>query len=149
MSFINAARQGGAAALLGAFGHIGKFDSCMKALTVVDVKEGFVRARFPVTNEVSNFYDTLHGGAASTLVDVLGTMAILSKDPLRPGVSVDLNVSFLSAAKVGETIVAEGHLLKMGRSLAFTQVNLLHTDGSVVATGRHTKAFPFIKKSIS
>ena len=55
-------------------------------------------------------------------------------------------VNFLSAAKLGDIVVAEGHLLKLGRSLAFTQVNILHTDGRMVATGRHTKAFPFIKK---
>ena len=52
MSFITAARQEGAKALLGAFAHMGKFDSCLKALTVVDVSEGFVRAHLPVTREV-------------------------------------------------------------------------------------------------
>ena len=56
-----------------------------------------------------------------------------------------LQVNFLSPAKLGETVMLEGHLLKMGRSLAFTQVNLLHEDGSMIATGRHTKAFPFVK----
>ena len=53
----------------------------------------------------------------------------------------------MSPAKLGETVVVEGHLLKLGRSLAFTQVNLLHEDGNMVATGRHTKAFPFVKKN--
>ena len=59
-----------------------------------------------------------------------------------------LQVNFLSPAKLGETVMVEGHLLKMGRSLAFTQVNLLHEDGSMIATGRHTKAFPFVKAAI-
>ena len=57
MSFINAARERGAKALLGAFAHVDKFDCCLKALTVVDVTEGFVRARLPVTREVPRQLD--------------------------------------------------------------------------------------------
>ena len=40
---------------MGAFGHVGKFDSSLKALTVVDVSKGFVRASLPVTQEVRLF----------------------------------------------------------------------------------------------
>ena len=140
--FISRALAGGANTLLGAFTHSGKFDACLKALRVTDLSPGFVRATLPVTAETSNFYNTLHGGATSTLVDVVGTMAILTKDPLRPGVSAELNVSFVSAAKIDENIIIEGKLLKLGKKMAFTQVDLLKEDGSLVATGRHTKAFP-------
>ena len=139
--FIARAKSLGANALLGAFLHQGKFDQCMSKLTVVHIESGFVKCQMPVTKEVSNFFNTLHGGATSTLIDVVGTMAILSKDPLKPGVSVELNASFISAAQLGTNITIEGKLLKMGRKLAYTSVDLYSEEGKLIATGRHTKAF--------
>ena len=138
--FIARAARKGINGLLGAFCHAGKFDSALAGITVTEARPGFVRATLPVTEATANFYGTLHGGATSTLVDIVGTMAVLSKDPLRPGVSVELNVSFCSAAKVGTEVTVEGKLLKLGRKLAYTQVDVLAADGTLVATGRHTKA---------
>lgn len=102
---------------------------------------GTVTCVLPVTNDVANSYGTLHGGATSTLVDVVGTMALLTQDPLRAGVSVELSVSFLAATKVGEDVVIEGRVLRQGKKLGFTQVDLRRkSDGALLATGRHTKA---------
>ena len=89
---------------------------------------------------MQNAYKTLHGGAICTIVDVVGTLALLSIDPTKAGVSVDLNCNFISAAKAGEEIIIEGKVLKSGRRLGFTQVDLKRKDGSLIATGRHTKA---------
>jgi len=66
-------------------------------------------------------------------------MAFLTIDPLRPGVSVDINCSFTTAAKVGETVKIEGKVLKLGKNLGFSQVDI-SKDGKLVASGRHTKA---------
>ena len=84
----------------------------------------------------------MHGGAICTIVDVVGTMAILSLDVTKPGVSVDLNVSFVSAAKSGEQVLIKGTCHKLGRKLGFTEVRIESEDGKLIATGRHTKAFP-------
>jgi acyl-coenzyme A thioesterase 13 len=84
---------------------------------------------------------TLHGGAISLLVDVLGTMALLTRDPKRAGVSVELNCSFCAPAKMNERIRVHGKVLKYGKTLGFTEVTVSRiSDGVMVATGRHTKA---------
>eukprot|EP00050_Salpingoeca_kvevrii_P001158 m.163680 g.163680 ORF g.163680 m.163680 type:complete len:102 (-) comp10307_c0_seq25:4769-5074(-) len=70
-----------------------------------------------------------------------GTMALLTKDATRPGVTVDLNASYPSAAKMGSTLRLEARVLKLGRSLAFTEIEIFANDNLVV-TGRHTKALP-------
>jgi len=109
---------------------------------VVDkIGKGEVVCRIPVTKGVQNAYSTLHGGAISTLVDVVGTMAILTEKPTTPGVSVELSVSFARAAKADEEVIVKGRVLKMGRSLAFTEVELLRADTlQLIAKGKHTKA---------
>ena len=68
-------------------------------------------------------------------------MALLAKDHKRGGVSIDLNVSFLRPAKVGELVKVRGRVLKLGKTLGFTHVDVLSADGvTLLATGRHTKA---------
>ena len=92
-------------------------------------------------------YGTLHGGVIATLVDVVGTLALLGHDPTRPGVSVEMNQSFCAAAKEGTRLHLAGHVLRHGRTLGFTEVTIRAaqedgTPGKLVAIGRHTKAFP-------
>lgn len=143
MSFISKVKAAGANALLGGFIiNEGRFDGCMKGLKVVEVGKGNVTAHLRVEKALENAYSTLHGGAICTIVDVVGTMAILSLDPTKPGVSIDLNVSFVAAAKADEEVVIKGDVLKMGKKLGFTEVRVeSKEDGRLIATGRHTKAF--------
>ena len=146
--FIAAAKAGGTNALLGAFlATNGRFDGSLRGLEVREVGGGRVLCALPALPErLLNAYATLHGGAAATLVDVVGTLALLSLDPARPGVSVELSLSFLAPAPAGATVWVEGKVLKAGKRLGFTQVDIWHThaDGNGprvdVATGRHTKS---------
>lgn len=76
----------------------------------------------------------------------MGTLALVAKDKDKAGVSVDLNVTYLSAVRVGEKVTCLGTVLKMGKTLGFTNVELKrHDNGQLIATGRHTKAFAPIK----
>ena len=141
-SFISKAKAMGANALLGAFmTNSGRFDESLSDLKVEKMEGGEVECSLRVTKPLENAYETLHGGAICTIVDVVGTMAILSLDVTKPGVSVDLNVSFVSAAKSGENVVIKGTCHKLGRKLGFTEVRIESEDGKLIATGRHTKAF--------
>lgn len=143
-SFIDKAAAEGVQSLVGEFyaSTEGCFDQCMRALEIESVNEeaGLVVCSLVVGKELENSFRSLHGGAISTLVDIGGTLAILSKDSTKPGVSVELNVSFCSAAPAGSKVKVEGRLLKLGRTLAFTEVVLYDSQTSkIIATGRHTK----------
>jgi acyl-coenzyme A thioesterase 13 len=52
----------------------------------------------------------------------MGTLALIAVDHTRPGVSVEIGVTYISAAKEGTVLVATGTALKAGRSLGFTEV---------------------------
>jgi acyl-coenzyme A thioesterase 13 len=128
--------------MLGTFVTTGtKFDRVLEGMTVEKVSSGSVTCTLTVQEGVQNAFTSLHGGATCTIVDIVGTMALLTVDPTRPGVSVDLSVSFVSAAKAKESIIIEGKVLKSGKRLGFTQVDIYKaSDRSLVASGRHTKA---------
>jgi acyl-coenzyme A thioesterase 13 len=83
----------------------------------------------------------LHGGAIATLVDDAGTCAIISKDrDHRPGVTTDLNVSYLNPGPGGTFVLAEATVLKTGKTLAYVSVDIKReADGVIIAQGRMTK----------
>ncbi|MDT4920961.1 MAG: acyl-coenzyme thioesterase 13, partial [Pseudonocardiales bacterium] len=111
-------------------------------LDPVLVDGGHVVVRVEVTLEHVNAAKTLHGGAAATLVDVVGTLAILNEDTHhRPGVSTDLNVSWFAPVALGDTAIVDGQVLKIGRSLAFVTVDIRRgSDDTLCVQGRMTKA---------
>ena len=117
------------------------------------IGDGSVECTLEVTESLANNYGTLHGGAISTIVDVVGTLALLAVDPSRAGVSVEMNTSFCSAAKIGESLTLTGRTLRYGKSLGFTEIEVRKAASAggapptLVATGRHTKMFPPPAKS--
>eukprot|EP01138_Halocafeteria_seosinensis_P007195 gb/GECG01007358.1/.p1 GENE.gb/GECG01007358.1/~~gb/GECG01007358.1/.p1 ORF type:complete len:202 (+),score=24.50 gb/GECG01007358.1/:1-606(+) len=141
-SYIQRGKRLGANALLGYLTTTtSRFDRTMDGLKVVKLGDGWVRCEMEATESVLNSYGTIHGGALSTIVDISSTIALMTKDVMKAGVSVELNVSFASAAKAGEQIVIEAWVLKMGRKLGFTQVDVRRkSDGQLIVSGRHTKA---------
>lgn len=57
-------------------------------------------------------------------VDIGGSLAIASKGLFATGVSTDINISYISGVKQGEKIQVEARVDKLGKTLAFTTVEL-------------------------
>ena len=88
-SFIELAKRHGGASLLGPFPTFGLFDSCLRGLHLTRMDpSGEAEGWMVVDKTVENSWGTLHGGAVATIVDVMGTLALLAKDHSRGGVSV-------------------------------------------------------------
>jgi acyl-coenzyme A thioesterase 13 len=117
------------------------FDKSLAGMKLVSAKDGEAVVRLEVTDAVTNWVGTLHGGAIATLVDDAGTCAIISKDrDHRPGVTTDLNVSYLNPGPGGTFVLAKAKVLKAGKTLAYVSVDIVREhDGVVVAQGRMTK----------
>lgn len=121
------------------WGELGVFDSALADMHLVSAADGRAKVKLPVGRRVQNIGGSMHGGAVATLVDVIGTIAIMTSDRLgRPGVTTDLNVSYFAAGK--GVVIAEAHVLKSGKTLAFVTVDVRREeDGVLVAQGRMTK----------
>ena len=109
---------------------------------VDDAGEGWVRLRVPVRDGLRNAAGApVHGGVLSALVDMaVGGALGTTHDNAAGGVgqaTLDLNVSFLAAAGDGD-IVAEGRLLRRGRSVAFGEARITDGAGKLIAVGRAT-----------
>ncbi|KAL7231086.1 hypothetical protein ACSBR2_009371 [Camellia fascicularis] len=90
--------------------------------------------------DVKNTGNFLHGGATASLVDVVGSAVIYTVGAPFTGVSVEINVSYLDAAYVGEEIEIESKVLRVGKAIAVVSVELRKKKtGKIIAQGRHTK----------
>ncbi|KAK1834987.1 acyl-coenzyme A thioesterase 13 [Podospora conica] len=106
--------------------------------------KGLFTARLILGSQHLNSAGGIHGSVSATIVDWAGGLAIAAWD-LRgaTGVSVDINISYLSSAKLGDEVEIEGRVERVGANLAFTEVRIWKVvggeRGTMVISGRHTK----------
>ncbi|KAJ0183905.1 hypothetical protein K1T71_000328 [Dendrolimus kikuchii] len=117
------------------------FDQNLRKVKVIGCGNGRMVTQFQVAPEHLNQRGTLHGGFVAHLVDAISTYALTSNENIETrGVSIDLSVSFLSAAKEGDSIEVEAITKKTGKKIAFLEVEVRNKDtNQILATGRHTK----------
>ncbi|XP_012890696.1 PREDICTED: acyl-coenzyme A thioesterase 13 [Dipodomys ordii] len=116
------------------------FDRVLEKVTVVSAAPEKLVCEMKVEEQHANKLGTLHGGLTATLIDSISTMALMCTERGAPGVSVDMNITYMSPAKIGEEVVITAHILKQGRTLAFASVDLTNkATGKLIAQGRHTK----------
>ena len=115
------------------------FFSEIALVSAVSTPQARVVARFPVRAVHVNSKGGLHGAVSAALVDWAGGMALAASGLESTGVSVDIHVSYASAAREGDDIEVEAWVVRRGRSVGFTGVEIRKVGGGIVATGSHTK----------
>lgn len=80
-----------------------------------------------MAKEHTNLFGTLHGGAIATLADTLTTFVSIAEDRhMREGMSTNLSVDYLIAAKLGEPLIIECCSDKIGKYLSFASASFLN-----------------------
>ncbi len=88
----------------------------------------------------------VHGGVITTLMDEATGHAIVTIRGLEamaetPHATVDMSVSFLSGARVGEELVCQARTLRIGRAVAFAEAEVRRrVSDDLVAKGAFTYA---------
>ena len=88
-----------------------------------------------------NGLGSLHGGAASSLVDELTTIAMMMFDKeLRASVSVTLHTEYCTAAPRDTIVDIESKCIKVGKTLAYLSCEIRNAEtGKVHVVGTHVK----------
>ncbi|XP_045510139.1 acyl-coenzyme A thioesterase 13-like [Colias croceus] len=117
------------------------FDQHLRKVKLVCCTNGRLVTEFQVGPEHLNQRGTLHGGFIAHLVDAISTYALTANETCDTrGVSIDLSISYLSAAREGDNIEVEAVTKKLGKKIAFLEVEVRNKDkNQLLATGRHTK----------
>ena len=110
-------------------------------LQTVETGEGTATVEMTTTEDMTNHSGFVHGGMISTLADSAMGRSVRT---LKPGVvrsmSFDLKLSFITAAKIGETLRAKAHVIHAGRRTVVAECRVEGPDGKLVATASGTFA---------
>ena len=99
-------------------------------------------ASLKIDSEHTNRGGTLHGGLSALLVDNISTLALTLPEgqDFSYGVSVNMDLSYIKAAKIGDEVLIDAKVLKRGRTLAFLEVELRNKEtDELLVKGSHTK----------
>jgi acyl-CoA thioesterase len=107
-------------------------------LTLEEARPGFARvvmATGPLT--LGGVGGSVHGGLLAALVDIamLEAMFPMFEPSDQPAGTADLNITYLRPA-LGARVIAEGTVLRKGKTLAVTEVEIKDEAGRLCAKGR-------------
>ncbi|KAJ3641238.1 hypothetical protein Zmor_027753 [Zophobas morio] len=115
------------------------FDKVLEKVTILALSDGKCSAEVKVDESHTNPMGGLHGGFSATLVDCISTYALMTQ-VAAPNVSVDIHMSYLKGAKIGDEILVDANVIKKGKTLAFLDVVIKNkSNGDVLVKGSHTK----------
>lgn len=105
--------------------------------------EGYARISLVLEEKHTNPNGVVHGGVLTTLMDEACGWAVMTVRGIEamaeaPHATVDMNVSFLSGARPGDTLTIEGRVLRVGRSVAFAEAEVRRGEDTLIAKGRFT-----------
>jgi acyl-coenzyme A thioesterase 13 len=119
------------------------YDFLLSDVALISAAKGTLTAQLTLGKNHANSRGTIHGAVSATLIDWSGGLAIATHGFEKTGPSVDIHVTYIGTAQVGETIEIEAIANKVGRSLAFTTIRICKLvdgkPGPMVATASHTK----------
>jgi uncharacterized protein (TIGR00369 family) len=110
-------------------------------MRLLSAADGRAALRFDFRPElIGNFrLGVLHGGVISSALDVIGASAVLStfadEDPLYGVGTVDLRTDFLRPGS-GSYFTATGQVMRPGRILCSTRMELVNDQGDLIAIGQ-------------
>lgn len=104
-------------------------------LVLEEVRTDYCRMRLPYRPALEQPAGVVHGGAIATVLDTVVVPAVgQAYGPEARFSTVDFHVQYL-AALVGEDGIAEGWVVRRGRTLVFCEAELVSATGRVVARG--------------
>ena len=104
----------------------------------IDPAAGTIEIGFAADERFANPQGFVQGGIiAAMLDDTHGPALFAHVDGAVFPVTVDFNVSFIKAARMG-SFLGKGRLVSMGNTIAFTEAELFDEAGELVARGTFT-----------
>lgn len=119
------------------------YDFLLPNVDIISASKGLLTANLLLEKNHVNSRGTIHGAVSAAIVDWSGGLAIATHGLEKTGASIDIHVTYIGGAQIGDTIQIEATANKVGRSVAFTTIRICKLvdgkPGPIVATASHTK----------
>ena len=117
-----------------------RFDNSPCALhfgmQLVELSQGHAKVKMELKKEFLNWENMIQGGVIATLLDQAFGCACNTLQNIH--VAVQMNIHFLAAAPVGETIYAESRVLHAGKRVGASEMTVLDSRGKTIARATGT-----------
>ena len=108
----------------------------------LDAASGAAQLRYRVSEMHLNLAGTAFGGFLAAMIDDAAGLAAWFGARQRPFATVTMTVNFLSAARVGDALLADVLVTQSGSRQAFIEVRLAHESSQrLVATATVVQSF--------
>ena len=117
-----------------------KFDSSPCAvymgMSLVELSKGYAKVKMELKKEHLNWENMIHGGIVATVLDQAFGCACNTLDNIH--VAVQMNVHFMKAPAVGETIYAESRVIHAGKRMGTSEMKVCDSKGNEIARATGT-----------
>jgi len=100
-------------------------------IEIDQVRKGYARASLKIKDKFKNFSGYVHGGVIFSLADQAFAAASNSMGVLARG--LQMNISYISAARVGDKLVAEANQVNFGKRISVYKIEVRNTSGKLIA----------------
>ena len=101
--------------------------------TIRAAEYGRLVADFVVRDDLVNPAGVLHGGVSSAILDDLIGAMVFALGREFAFTSVNLNVDFLHAARLGDTVTATAEVVRAGKNIIHCEGHIVAADGKLIA----------------
>lgn len=106
---------------------------------LVGLRDGESELELEVGPDHVNLMGVLHGGVISSLADAATGIAMLSAlDDGWSHLTTSIQVTFLSAGKLGDRVVARGRVVKRGRRFGYAEADVVGPGDALLARATAT-----------
>lgn len=105
-------------------------------MSLVELSSGYAKVKLELKKEFLNWDNMIHGGVIVALLDQAFGCACNTLENIH--VAVQMNIHFLAAAPVGETIYAESRVLRAGKRVGTSEMAVFDSKGKTIARATGT-----------
>lgn len=107
-------------------------------MDLLEAGEGYAKVSMKIKPHHTNIQGVVHGGAIASLADQTAMRAVQTNLLQgQAGSTIQMDMHYLAPSRGGR-LVGEGQVKKMGRQIAFSDVEVTDGRGKTIATARCT-----------
>jgi acyl-coenzyme A thioesterase 13 len=100
---------------------------------LVEATEGSTVVTYTVLPHFANPMGLMHGGVYATMLDDVIGATVYAMDNEFMFTTINLNIDYLSAAKVGEIITVEAHIVRLGKNVIHCEAKMYNSNKKILA----------------
>ena len=105
-------------------------------MRLLELSPGYAKVAMKLEPEHLNFNGLVFGGIVMALADQVFAYAVNSIR--QPSIASQFNIHFITAAKAGDELTAEGRVIKNGRRVGIAEMTVTNQEGKIIAKATGT-----------